>query len=141
MLTPCSRRFEHYQPSAKLRLRISSTSSVPACGSARLLRRQPLPAPPHSQRSGIIRQTTFTMPFDFGDILLVPFPFTNATASKKRPAVVVSNRNYNSSKPDIVVMAITASSSPPVDWVKFGSLNGKPQVCLGLQQLSLSSRH
>jgi len=48
------------------------------------------------------------MPFDFGDIVLVPFPFTSQTASKKRPAVVVSGRAYNRVKPDIVVMAITS---------------------------------
>jgi hypothetical protein len=34
------------------------------------------------------------MPFDFGDVVLVPFPFTSQRASKKRPAVVVSNRTY-----------------------------------------------
>jgi mRNA interferase MazF len=48
------------------------------------------------------------MSFDFGDIVLVPFPFTSQTASKKRPAVVVSNRTYNDSKPDIVVMAVAS---------------------------------
>jgi mRNA interferase MazF len=48
------------------------------------------------------------MPYDFGDIVLVPFPFTSQAASKKRPAVVVSNPAYNASKPDIVVMAVTS---------------------------------
>lgn len=48
------------------------------------------------------------MPFDFGAVVLVPFPFTSQAASKKRPAVVVSSRTYNRTKPDIVVMAITS---------------------------------
>ena len=52
------------------------------------------------------------MPFDFGDIVLVPFPFTSQTASKKRPAVVVSGRAYNAAKPDIVVMAVTSQLRP-----------------------------
>jgi hypothetical protein len=34
-----------------------------------------------------------TMPFEFGDGVLVPFPFTSQRASqKKRPAVIASNR-------------------------------------------------
>jgi mRNA interferase MazF len=43
---------------------------------------------------------------------LVPFPFTSQTASKKRPAVVVSNRAYGSAKPDVIVMAITSQLRP-----------------------------
>ncbi len=35
------------------------------------------------------------MPFEFGDVVLVPFPFTSQTVSKKRPAVIVSSRVYN----------------------------------------------
>jgi mRNA interferase MazF len=52
------------------------------------------------------------MPFEFGDIVLLPFPFTNQAASKKRPAVVVSNRTYNVAKPDVVVMAVTSQLRP-----------------------------
>jgi mRNA interferase MazF len=55
---------------------------------------------------------TPTMPFEFGDGVLVPFPFTSQAASKKRPAVVVSNRVYNTAKPDVVVMAITSQFRP-----------------------------
>jgi mRNA interferase MazF len=52
------------------------------------------------------------MPFDFGDIVLVPFPFTSHTASKKRPAVVVSNRAYSIARPDVIVMAVTSQLHP-----------------------------
>jgi len=52
------------------------------------------------------------MPFEFGDVVLVPFPFTNQAASKQRPAIVVSSRAYNLTKPDIVVMAVTSQLRP-----------------------------
>jgi mRNA interferase MazF len=52
------------------------------------------------------------MPFEFGDVVLVPFPFTSQAESKRRPAVVVSNRAYNSSKPDVVLMAVTSQPRP-----------------------------
>ena len=53
-----------------------------------------------------------TMPpmthYNFGDVLLVPFPFSNQQNSKKRPAVVVNSHTYNHYKPDILLMAITS---------------------------------
>jgi mRNA interferase MazF len=52
------------------------------------------------------------MPFEFGDVVLVPFPFTSMTTSKQRPAVVVSSRAHNNTKPDIVMMAITSQHRP-----------------------------
>jgi mRNA interferase MazF len=48
------------------------------------------------------------MPFEFGVIVLVPFPFTNQAAAKRRPAVVVSNFAYSSVRPDVIVMAVTS---------------------------------
>jgi len=51
-------------------------------------------------------------PFEFGDIILVPFPFTDQTTSKKRPAVVISSVNYNSERPDLIIMAVTSQIKP-----------------------------
>lgn len=46
--------------------------------------------------------------YSFGNIVLVPFPFTNQSITKKRPAVVVSSDEYNQKRPDIIVMAVTS---------------------------------
>ena len=49
-----------------------------------------------------------TTGFRFGDIVLVPFPFTDQTGTKKRPAVVVSSDAYHRQRIDLVVMALTS---------------------------------
>jgi len=46
--------------------------------------------------------------YEFGDIVLVPFPFTDQTAAKRRPAVVVSSAVYHHERPDIILMAVTS---------------------------------
>jgi mRNA-degrading endonuclease toxin of MazEF toxin-antitoxin module len=46
--------------------------------------------------------------FEFGDIVLVPFPFTDQTTTKKRPAVIISAEDYNRKSPDLIIMAITS---------------------------------
>jgi mRNA interferase MazF len=48
------------------------------------------------------------MPFEFGDVVLARFPFTNQAAFKQRPAVVVSSRAYNTVRLDVVIMPITS---------------------------------
>lgn len=52
------------------------------------------------------------MTLAFGDVVLVPFPFTSQAASKQRPAVIVSSRAYNLERPDLVMMAITSQLRP-----------------------------
>ena len=72
--------------------------------------------------------------YNFGDVVLVPFPFPDQTGTKKRPAVIVSKSVYNSSRPDLVLMAITSQVGKPVrsdeieivEWQKAGLL--KPSV-------------
>ena len=48
--------------------------------------------------------------YEFGDIVLAPFPFTDQTASKKRPAVVVSSAAYHQERPDLIIMAVTSQT-------------------------------
>jgi mRNA interferase MazF len=52
------------------------------------------------------------MPYEFGAIVLVPFPFTDHSASKRRPAVVVYKDAYNRARPDVVVMTVTSQHRP-----------------------------
>lgn len=48
-----------------------------------------------------------------GDVILVPFPFTNLGGVKRRPALVVSSDEYNQSTNDIIVAQITGNTSSP----------------------------
>ena len=69
-----------------------------------------------------------TTNLEFGDVLLVPFPFSNQTAGKQRPAVVVSSAAYNRERLDLVILAITSQIRPTLglgealvaDWKQAG---------------------
>ncbi len=43
-----------------------------------------------------------------GDVLLVPFPFTDQSTAKRRPAVVLSDRAYNRAHRDVILASITS---------------------------------
>ncbi len=70
----------------------------------------------------------------FGDVVLVPFPFTDQTTSKRRPATVVSSSAYQRQRSDLIIMAITSQAkgrlgvgeSTISDWQGAGLL--KPSV-------------
>ena len=49
-----------------------------------------------------------TISYKRGDVVLVPFPFTDLTSIKQRPALVISSDPLNQSRPDILVAAITS---------------------------------
>ena len=61
-----------------------------------------------SEKSGITPVMTNMTTYSFGDIVLVPFPFTNQVITKKRPAVIISSGAYNRQRPDIILMAVTS---------------------------------
>jgi mRNA interferase MazF len=50
--------------------------------------------------------------YNFGDIVLLPFPFTDQTTTKKRPAVIISSSEYNNNRPDVIAMAVTSRIKP-----------------------------
>jgi mRNA interferase MazF len=72
--------------------------------------------------------------YEFGDIVLVPFPFTDQSAVKRRPAVVISSAAYHQARPDLLIMAVTSQQPSTVsvgevqvrDWQSAGLL--KPSV-------------
>ena len=53
-----------------------------------------------------------TTSYSFGDIVLVPFPFTDQSGTKKRPAVIVSSAAYHQARRDVLIMAVTSQSRP-----------------------------
>jgi mRNA interferase MazF len=58
----------------------------------------------------------FTIMYNFGDVVLVSFPFTNLQTRKQRPAVVISNADYQQSRSDIILMAITSQIRSPLNF-------------------------
>ena len=59
------------------------------------------------------------MSFDFGDVVLVPFPFADQSGVKKRPAVIVSSMAYHAQRRDLVIMAITGQIRPHPAFAEF----------------------
>ena len=60
------------------------------------------------------------MAFQRGDVVLVPFPFSDLSTTKVRPAVVVSGSLYHTTEPDLILAAITsrvAAAGGPLDYV------------------------
>jgi len=48
--------------------------------------------------------------YEFGDVVLVPFPFTDQSITKRRPAVVVSSDAYHRARADLVILAVTSQA-------------------------------
>ena len=49
-----------------------------------------------------------TMAYRQGDIVLVSFPFTDLSSSKRRPALVLSPDSFNAAGEDLVLAAVTS---------------------------------
>ena len=66
-------------------------------------------------------------PYKPADVVPVHFPFTNLSASKKRPAVVLSSAEFTARNGNVVVMALTGvkqenETAALDDWKEAGLL-------------------
>lgn len=67
-------------------------------------------------------------PYKQGDVLLVPFPFTDQSTSKQRPAIVLTTESYNRNHLDIILAPVTSQISKNkddillLDWKSAGLL-------------------
>lgn len=93
---------------------------------------------------------TSSASFSFGQVLCVPFPFTNQAGGKQRPAVVISSTAYNNARADLILMAITSQVRQPLnfaeviidDWQTAGLLKisvFKPVITTQEQQLVIKT--
>jgi mRNA interferase MazF len=63
-----------------------------------------------------------------GNVVLVPFPFSDQTTTKKRPAVIISTNDYNDNSSDVIIIAVTSQINEfmeigeclILDWQKAG---------------------
>lgn len=88
---------------------------------------------PHLFRKfGITKRMLYMTIYKGGDVILVSFPFSDQSTSKKRPAVIISSDRYNKLSSDVIIMAITSKTqrndcnNVPVDFTnvpgkRFGS--------------------
>lgn len=56
-----------------------------------------------------------------GHVLLVPFPFTDQSGIKQRPAVVLSSSQYNQNRLDIILAPITSQISLAIDEIRLAN--------------------
>jgi mRNA interferase MazF len=48
------------------------------------------------------------MPYSQGDIVIVPFPFSDLSSAKPRPAIIISNKKVNKTN-DVIIAQITTN--------------------------------
>lgn len=63
-----------------------------------------------------------------GDILLVPFPFSDQSGRKVRPVIVMSKKEFNEDSQDIIIVGVTSNIS-------------KDRYTLGLTNKDLEQGH
>lgn len=60
------------------------------------------------------------MAFQRGEVVLIPFPYTDLSVTKTRPAVVVSSARYHAVRPDLLLAYLSSQiqqADPDLDYV------------------------
>ena len=82
--------------------------------------------------------TPSTTTYSRGDVVFVPFMFTDKPVAKSRPALVVSSSDYHRSRSEVIIAAITSQVRHPLfvgdhlieDWLACGLV--KPSVATSI---------
>ena len=74
--------------------------------------------------------------YNQGQVVLIPFPFTDLTTTKQRPALIVSSDSYNLTHQDVILAAIT-SQVPTHLKPDECLLSGNDQKAAGLPKRSM----
>ena len=69
------------------------------------------------------------MTFEALDVVVVPFPFADRRASKRRPALIVSSANFNQAHEQSILAMITSARS---DWPRDVEIRGWREAGLNL---------
>ncbi len=77
-----------------------------------------------------------TTNFKRGDIILVPFPFTDLSSVKQRPALVISSDSLNTRSDDVIVAAISSQIPSQLSAEEFMIPPGDLKAC-GLPKPSI----
>jgi mRNA interferase MazF len=77
-----------------------------------------------------------TTTYKRGDVVLVPFPFTDLSNAKQRPALVVSADAFNAVRDDVLVAAITSQVPAQLATDEFMIPAGELTMC-GLPKPSI----
>jgi len=71
-----------------------------------------------------------------GQVVLIPFPFTDLTTVKRRPAIIFSSNTYNQTHPDVILVAITSQVSAHQKSDEY-PLSNSEQIAAGLPKPSI----
>jgi mRNA interferase MazF len=65
-----------------------------------------------------MKKMRYGMKYNRGTLVLVPFPFTDLSATKRRPALVISPDRFNEKTEDLILVAVTSKFPPELSEIE-----------------------